>query len=152
MRLFASVWFVVFFLTGCDSGSTINKSTQKYAGTDAERISDPVMIKEGGEVYRRYCAQCHGKHGEGDPNWRKRNADDSFPPPPLNGSGHAWHHSKAWLKEKIKTGKPLRNMPAWGGKLSDREIEAVIAWFQAQWSDPVYEAWRNNQLRAVQSR
>jgi mono/diheme cytochrome c family protein len=32
-------------------------------------------------------------------------------------------------------------MPGWRGKLSDDEIEAVIAWMQSLWPDDRYEAW-----------
>ena len=32
-------------------------------------------------------------------------------------------------------------MPAWGGKLSDQDIDAVIAWFQSLWPDAVYGEW-----------
>jgi mono/diheme cytochrome c family protein len=32
-------------------------------------------------------------------------------------------------------------MPAWEGKLSDREIDDVIAWFQSLWDDQTYAAW-----------
>jgi mono/diheme cytochrome c family protein len=33
-------------------------------------------------------------------------------------------------------------MPAWKGRLSDREIEDIITWYQALWPPEVYERWR----------
>lgn len=36
----------------------------------------------------------------------------------------------------------LSAMPAWKGRLSDRDIEDVIAWFQALWPLDVYDRWR----------
>lgn len=39
------------------------------------------------------------------------------------------------------------NMPAWKDKLSEEKIDAVIAWFQSHWSQPVYDAWFEMQQR-----
>jgi len=33
------------------------------------------------------------------------------------------------------------SMPAWEGKLSDDDIEAVIAWIQSRWPEEIYQAW-----------
>jgi mono/diheme cytochrome c family protein len=76
-------------------------------------------------------------------------ANGKFPPPPLNGSAHAWHHPQQVLVDTIKNGtaKLGGNMPAWKGKLSEQDIRAIIAWFQSKWSDEIYAAWyENNQL------
>jgi len=79
---------------------------------------------------------------QGAPFWRQRNPDGTFPPPPLDSSGHAWHHSHEWLHEVIITGtEPQGHMPVWGGKLNDQEIDDIIAWFQSLWTDEVYAAW-----------
>jgi len=32
-------------------------------------------------------------------------------------------------------------MPAWGDKLSDEDMEAIITWFQSLWSDKKYATW-----------
>ena len=114
-----------------------------------ERNSDPELLATGKQVYEQHCARCHGADASGDPNWRKRDADGFFPPPPLNGSGHAWHHSTEVLGNVIREGSPdgTGRMPAWEGKLSEREIEAVIVWFQSLWPQPVYDAWFEMQQR-----
>jgi mono/diheme cytochrome c family protein len=39
-----------------------------------------------------------------------------------------------------RNGEPV--MPAWKGRLSDREIEDIISWYQALWPPEVYERWR----------
>jgi mono/diheme cytochrome c family protein len=36
-------------------------------------------------------------------------------------------------------------MPAWKGKLSDAQIDAVIEWMQSTWPDPVFAAWHEMQ-------
>ena len=75
-----------------------------------------------------------------------------YRPPPLNGSGHAWHHPKQTLHDMIKFGSPVDDsgkltgrMPAWTGKLTDEQIDAIIAWFQSLWSDQVYAIWYDQQ-------
>jgi mono/diheme cytochrome c family protein len=60
--------------------------------------------------------------------------------PPLNGTGHAWHHPLKWLFRTISEGG-TGGMPGWREELSPGEILAVIAWFQSHWSDEIYDAW-----------
>ncbi len=114
------------------------------------RAIDKSLVERGRTVYLTNCAQCHGKEGEGDTHWRHRGSDGKFPPPPLDGSGHAWHHPLADLREMILEGsRPGEgNMPGWKGKLSDDDIGAVIAWFQSLWNDDVFEAWHQIDSRA----
>ena len=113
------------------------------------RIQDPALLARGELVYREHCARCHGADAEGAPDWRKRGPDGMFPPPPLDGSGHAWHHSIPVLKGMIRNGSPQGqgNMPAWDGILSDQDMDAVIAWFQSRWPGRVYDAWYEMQQR-----
>ncbi len=114
-----------------------------------ERNTDPALLTQGKQVYRQHCANCHAADASGAPNWRKRDAEGFFPPPPLNGSGHAWHHSTEVLADLIRNGSPggKGRMPAWAGKLSEQEITAVIAWFQSLWPQQVYDAWFEMQQR-----
>ena len=120
-------------------------------GTRVVRLfSDPEMIARGARVYRENCARCHGERGEGAPNWRQRGQDGKWPPPPLNGTGHTWHHPLAALRMTIRNGTLAMggSMPPWKDKLSDEDIDAVIAWFQSQWPDEVYQAWEGIEARA----
>jgi mono/diheme cytochrome c family protein len=107
-----------------------------------------TLIK-GGKLFRKNCAQCHGPLGQGHPHWNKADANGKYPPPPLNGTGHTWHHSEKVLKQIIRdgTGNLGGNMPAWKDKLSDDDISAILAWIRAQWPDHIYWAWseRNRQ-------
>jgi mono/diheme cytochrome c family protein len=34
-------------------------------------------------------------------------------------------------------------MPAWKDRLSDQQIEDIIAWFQSRWPDEQYVAWQD---------
>lgn len=96
----------------------------------------------GVRLYHEYCAQCHGPEAQGHPDWRNPQVVAA---PPLDGTGNAWKRRKqdmiAVIKHGVKrNGQPV--MPAWQGRLSDREIEDIISWYQALWPPEVYERWR----------
>lgn len=112
------------------------------------------QVSAGARIYQDNCAACHGKRGEGAENWRKAGPDGKYPAPPLNGSGHAWHHPLNILFHTIKNGSPggQGNMPAWGKKLSDEEIIAVIAWFQSKWPREIYNNWVQRDAAARSNR
>lgn len=114
------------------------------AASTRDRGLDPSVVARGEQLYGQYCAGCHGKRGEGAPNWHQPGPDGKYPPPPLDGSAHAWHHSRAALKRTIQEGtaKIGGSMPAWKDKLSDADIDAVIDWMIASWPDDIYVAWR----------
>lgn len=147
MKKVLMVLGVVSLLAGCgneEAGNTQQEQAQQTTSSQAlNRQTDFAQVSRGGRLFRQNCAECHGQQGEGAPNWQQREPNGAFPPPPLNGTGHAWHHPKAMLHAVIKKGgmAPNSKMPAWGEELSDQEIDDVIAWFMAQWPDEVYEAW-----------
>jgi mono/diheme cytochrome c family protein len=127
---------IVLLLSGC------GESSSPPANKVEPRSVDMMQITRGKLLFADNCARCHGESAQGAPQWRFRNTDGTFPPPPLNGSGHAWHHSHEWLREMIRSGtEPDGHMPAWGGKLSDAQIDDIIAWFQSNWPDEVYQTW-----------
>ncbi|SEP11727.1 c-type cytochrome [Aquisalimonas asiatica] len=97
------------------------------------------QVQVGEAVFEAECAVCHGEQAQGAENWQQRDDDGYFPPPPLNGTAHAWHHPKDELRTFIRDG--FNRMPGFGDRLDDNEIDAAIAWFQSHWSDDVYEAW-----------
>jgi mono/diheme cytochrome c family protein len=107
-------------------------------------------VQRGAMLYKENCASCHGDKGQGAVDWRKQGADGVFPAPPLNGTGHAWHHPLKALGSQIKFGAPggRGNMPGFSKTLSDEQILEVIAWFQNQWSDENYVAWSTTEKRA----
>ena len=122
-------------------------------GTGApERWYDVARVESGEKVYAANCAVCHGARGEATPDWRRREPDGSFPPPPLNGTAHTWHHPFGILARQIKFGAPGGGgkMPIFQGKLTDEEIINVIAWFQSLWSDDIYTQWWEIQQRSMQ--
>lgn len=138
--------FVLMILPACDGPKEIGGLPVPQAPA---RQVDAQQVALGQQIFQANCARCHGVGAEGAANWRQRDADGHFPAPPINGSGHAWHHSLEVLSASIMTGSPngQGKMPAWNGKLSEQEVEAVIAWFQSLWPQPVYDAWYEMQQR-----
>lgn len=119
--------------------------------TDRKSIAltpDADRYTKGLGLYQQTCAACHGRQGEGAVNWQRRDEQGQYKPPPLNGSGHTWHHPKQVLMDIIRNGTVRLggNMPAWKEKLSDAEIEDILYWVQSQWPQEIYQAWyRNNE-------
>ena len=121
------------------------------AGTP-QRWYEPFRIESGETVYASNCAVCHGARGEATPDWRRREPDGSFPPPPLDGTAHTWHHPFGVLARQIKFGAPggVGKMPTFQGKLTDEEIINVVAWIQSLWPDEIYAEWWKIQRRSSQ--
>lgn len=107
--------------------------------------ADPYAVMEGEAIYKAECASCHGARLEGQSDWRVRRADGRLPAPPHDSSGHTWHHPRETLASIIKLGMvppnaPLgyaSDMPAFAGKLSDRQIDNVLAYIESQWPPEV---------------
>ena len=122
----------------------------KSYGTDKAEVKasnrwyTKSQLSIGKAIFDNNCSVCHGTQGQGlAEDWKQPLADGSYPPPPLNGTAHTWHHPVSQLIRTINSGGvPLGGkMPAFGEKLSDEEKIAVIAYFQNWWPDNVYEAW-----------
>lgn len=128
----------------CDGTNNGSESMEFASPEAAVTVSrpDPALIRAGADLFQQNCANCHGAEAEGARDWRKLGTDGKYPPPPLDGTGHAWHHPTEILMEVIMDGSlGDGNMPAWRGKLTDKEARAIIAWFQSLWSDDVYAVW-----------
>ena len=131
-------------------GRVVAQSSPGTAAAPVARWYSADHVARGAPVHKAHCAVCHGQNGEGTKNWRQRTDDGKFPPPPINGTGHAWHHPIKILGAQIKFGAPggQGSMPGFVDKLSDEQIVDVIAWFQDTWSDKVYAAWSEMNKRS----
>ncbi len=156
MKKILFVFLISFVLASCSkeeaTTSTQSANTVASAKPAETRVAaapasqadfDFTKIASGGKLFKQNCAICHGASAEGNPDWRKRKPDGQLNPPPLNGTGHAWHHSKKVLMTIIATGTVSQGggMPAWGKKLSQQEIDAVVTWVQSKWSEKTYADW-----------
>jgi len=139
MRL-VFVTITVLALSACDSSST--PATQAEAGD-----SKNGQITSGKQVFQKNCLRCHGENATGlAENWKKRGPDGNFPPPPLNGTGHAWHHSMQILRDTVDNGGiPLGGvMPGFKDQLSEQEKTAVLAYIQSLWPEETLKMWKEN--------
>ena len=133
-------------IIACDQQPKVLSSS---SGLMPQRSYDEEQLALGKQVFADNCTVCHGENAQGAKDWHQRNPDGSFPPPPLNGTGHAWHHSLDVLYDVIANGSQpgQGNMPAWKDKLSQEQIEATVMWFQSLWPDQVYATWYEMQQR-----
>jgi mono/diheme cytochrome c family protein len=130
------IWLMCtsLLLAGCEQGEP----------KVPRRWYTPSQVELGKKVYAENCISCHNENARGTFSWRQTLPDGSYPPPPLNGTAHAWHHPIKILKKVISEGGvPLGGkMPGFGAKLGDDEILAVISYFQSFWSDQIYQEWQ----------
>jgi len=133
MKKIALMLCLSLLLAGCEQGEP------KVAG----RWYTQSQVELGKKVYVENCIGCHNENARGTFNWKNTDSEGNYPPPPLNGTAHAWHHPISILKKTIEQGGvPLGGkMPAFGAKLSDDEQLAVIPYFQSFWTNEIYEAW-----------
>lgn len=113
-----------------------------------KRWYGPEQLATGQVVYQKNCATCHGKDAASVAGWEKMDKNGQFPPPPLNGSAHTWHHPMPLLRRTIREGGIAQGgrMPAFKASLSNQEIDGVIAWFQSYWPDDKYANWSGEPL------
>ncbi len=115
----------------------------------AQRWYDAGLVTTGSQLFQQNCAVCHGANAEGTREWKKTDASGNYPPPPLDGSAHAWHHSIEQLSRSIKQGGIQLGgvMPGFADKLDDQQILALIAFFQSKWPDQIYQPWHDRYMQ-----
>jgi mono/diheme cytochrome c family protein len=137
-------------MLGCGNsgspGASFRQHSVDHKTGKVKRDFDQAQIKRGESVYNSHCIGCHGANGAATPEWRKPGADGKYPPPPLDSTAHAWHHSTEVLKQTILKGTPpeIGSMPAWEGKLTGQQVDDVIVRIKSLWSDEIYDVWFRN--------
>jgi len=94
------------------------------AGTIPEP-DKPIPVTEeslalGEQLFAQNCAFCHGSNGQGT-----RRA------PALNVKGYLESTSDLALQQIITNGVPDTPMPAWGTRLTDAEIQAIVGYIRS---------------------
>jgi mono/diheme cytochrome c family protein len=97
-------------------------------------------VAAGRAVYLQYCAACHERNLEGQPNWQTPLANGKFPAPPHDKTGHTWHHPDKVLVGITKNGilpyAPTgykSDMPAFGAVITDDQIAAIWTYIKSTW-------------------
>ena len=109
----------------------------------AERWYSLAQVDAGKSIFNANCSICHGVGAVATPQWRKKMDDGKYPPPPLNGTAHGWHHDLASLRRQINQGGAIYGgwMPALGDSLKPEQLDEVIAYIQSLWPDNIYAGW-----------
>jgi len=150
MKSLVAIIVVSFSLAGCDSSEMPEPAKPVIKDDSIKRNLNPEQLARGANLFLNNCASCHGAEAQGTLNWQKKGVDGKFLPPPLNGTGHTWHHPKTALKYTIKNGTRRigGNMPGFSDKLNDVQIEDVLTFLQEKWPVPLYEGWYRTDKRA----
>ena len=133
-----SVLFSLLTLTGLSLLPTAHARND-----DTGRWYSAEQLERGKQVFAENCAVCHGPNAASTPDWKKADASGNYPPPPLDGSAHAWHHDLELLRRTVREGgvKIGGRMPPFAEKLSAADIDAAISYFQSKWPDETYRKW-----------
>ena len=127
-RLFAI--FTIILLVGCspeDGNSNVDS-----------------MASLGESVFNKNCASCHGVKGQGlAEDWKVKDANGNYPPPPLNGTAHTWHHSPEQLLYTINKGGTEigGQMPAFENRLTEEEKMALLDYMYSLWPKEIQEKY-----------
>lgn len=78
---------------------------------------------DGGAIYRKQCAVCHGDHGDGESR-----ASRGLNPPPRDFTDRSlWPElTRERMVTSVTYGRPDTAMVGWRGRLSEGEIAAVV--------------------------
>jgi len=104
-----------------------------------------IMISKGKILYNQYCVSCHKANLSGANNWKGLDEDGHRKAPPLNGTGHTWHHDDKTLHAIIKYGfaKLIENyegkMMGFEDSLSDNDIDNTLAYIKSYWPKDKYD-------------
>jgi mono/diheme cytochrome c family protein len=121
-------------------------------------FTDDRSVAEGRVVYETHCAVCHGAGLDGEANWEDRDTEGYLPAPPLDDTGHAWHHADVLLVGIVSDGPEVvvgggykSRMPGFADRLSNDDILAVLAYMKSTWPLVIVEAhnWVNGKPSAA---
>ena len=94
--------------------------------------ANPVQAAETEQLFKFYCAQCHGLEGKGD----GPNIDKEFPVDPRNftESEEMEKLSDADIKNVILDGGPSMSkspmMPPWGKTLTEEDVDGLVKYLR----------------------
>ena len=138
LRVSLAMTSLCFLATTACSGSAPDRETVPG------RWYTAAQLDAGETLYQTFCAACHAADGSATAEWRTLDADGNYPPPPLNGTAHTWHHPLEVLDNTIANGGIELGgiMPGFAEVLSSDDRMAIIAWFQSLWPDDIYARWQ----------
>lgn len=104
----------------------LRSSVRHRAGAiSVPALSDPPLVENGFRCYRDYCVQCHGA-----PGVARDDVGKGLLPVPNNlvQTAREWPPTELYWVSKY--GIKTTGMPAWGYRLADQELWAIVAFLQ----------------------
>lgn len=106
--------------------TTLRHSVQRRARAIEERPLDaPALVQRGAACYRAHCEGCHG--GPGVAPGPAGQGMQPLPGPLIDAPRHWRARELVWI---TRHGIRMSGMPAWGGRLVDDDLWAVVAFVQ----------------------
>ena len=123
--------------------------------SEEEIVTSRVSLEEvsaqlelGKALYYTYCASCHGNNLQGQPKWKTSLDEDGHNyAPPLNGTGHTWHHSEEQLYNITRYGLKFYNENYKGkmqgnDKLSDGDVWSILEYIKSVWPESIQKKYK----------
>ena len=138
MRTIAAALGLLLAMSACSASPPDSDSRTFGLGVEdapPAPVLDTDRVIAGQFAYLQNCAICHQPNLSGTSDWKIRDENGRLKPPPLDSSGHAWHHSDSLLIEIVTDGSfdPDSNMKGFASQLSATEIADVIEFLKSTW-------------------
>ncbi len=114
-----------------------------FLSLNTSSISKNIDLFKGMELYNKNCSSCHMMNLAGNPDWKTGvDEDGQRLAPPLNGTGHTWHHSPNQLYQIIRYGYKKFD-PNYKGKmlgneeLSEDDVWSILEYIKSIWPEEI---------------
>ena len=126
-----------------------------YIGSSAAKKNSLVEVNDidifkGMLLFASNCSSCHMNDLSGNSKWKSSFDEDELRlPPPLNGTGHTWHHNPEQLFNIIRYGYKKFD-PNYEGKmlgnenLTDDEIWSILEYIKSIWPENIRIKYNSN--------
>ena len=126
-----------------------SKHTQEEVNTPNTTLEEvSAKLELGKALYYTHCASCHGNNLQGQPKWKTSLDEDGHNyAPPLNGTGHTWHHSEEQLYNIIRYGLTFYNQNYKGkmkgnDQLSDGDVLSILEYIKSVWPESIQKKYK----------
>lgn len=126
-----------------------SKHTQEEVNTTNTTLEEvSAKLELGKALYYTHCASCHGENLQGQPKWKTSLDEDGHNyAPPLNGTGHTWHHSEEQLYNIIRYGLKFYNDNYKGkmkgnDQLNDEDVWSILQYIKSVWPDSIQKKYK----------
>ena len=120
----------IIAVAACTSsgGGDPQPSTDSTPAASPTRQEPACPAERGAELYAAQCQACHGDARTG--------SGASAGAPSHGPDGHTWHHPNAQLADLVLDRKRgLGVMPAFRGRLSAGDVDAILTYIKAGWTE-----------------